>query len=88
MKHLILLLLAFSAHVFAVEPFTDAEKKRLADAERSAKSTPVMREVVAKYKAARTAYTEDRKKPASERLRRVVSTVPAPGAVSPSRVTV
>ena len=67
MKHLILLLLAFSAHVFAVEPFTDAEKKRLADAERSAKSTPVMREVVANYRAARTAYTEDQKKPATER---------------------
>lgn len=67
MKHLILLLLAFSAHVFAVEPFTDAEKKRLADAERSAKSTPVMREVVAKYRAARTAYSEDQKKPATER---------------------
>jgi acyl-CoA thioesterase-1 len=67
MKHLILLLLAFSAHVFAVEPFTDAEKKRLVDAERSAKSTPVMREVVAKYRAARTAYTEDQKKPATER---------------------
>lgn len=67
MKHLILLLLAFSAHVFAVEPLTDAEKKRLADAERSAKSTPVMREVVAKYRAARTAYSEDQKKPATER---------------------
>jgi hypothetical protein len=67
MKHLILLLLAFSAHVFAVEPLTDAEKKRLVDAERSAKSTPVMREVVAKYRAARTAYTEDQKKPATER---------------------
>lgn len=67
MKHLILLLLAFSAHIFAVEPLTDAEKKRLADAERSAKSTPVMREVVEKYRAARTAYSEDQKKPATER---------------------
>ena len=67
MKHLLLLLLAFSAHAFAVEPLTDAEKKRLADAESSAKSTPVMREVVAKYRAAQTAYIEDRKKPATER---------------------
>ena len=67
MKYLVLLIIAFSAHLFAVEPLTDAEKKRLADAERSAKSTPAMRGVVAEYRAARTAYNEDRKKPAAER---------------------
>lgn len=61
MKHLLLLLL-LAAHAFAVEPLTDAEKKRLAEAELTAKRTPVMREEAKTYSAARKAYTEDRKK--------------------------
>lgn len=66
MKHLILLLFIFCSHVLAIDPLTDAEKKRLADAEQSAKRTLAMREVVTTYRAARTAYLDDRKKPAAE----------------------
>ncbi|MBX7207813.1 MAG: SGNH/GDSL hydrolase family protein [Verrucomicrobiaceae bacterium] len=61
MKHQLLLLL-LAAHAFAVEPLTDAEKKRLAEAEITAKRTPEMREMAKTYSAARKAYTEDRKK--------------------------
>lgn len=61
MKHLLLLLL-LAAHVFAVEPLTEVEKKRLAEAELTAKRTPEMREVAKTYSAARKAYAEDRKK--------------------------
>lgn len=61
MKHLLLFLL-LAAHAFAAEPLTDAEKKRLAEAELTAKRTPEMREVARTYSAARKAYTEDRKK--------------------------
>lgn len=66
MKYLTLLLFVFCSHVLAIDPLTDAERKRLADAEQSAKRTPAMREVVTTYRAARTAYTEDRKKPTAE----------------------
>lgn len=66
MKHLILLLFVFCSHLFAIDPLTDAEKKRLADAEQSVKRTPAMRDVVTTYRAARTAYLDDRKKPAAE----------------------
>lgn len=61
MKHLLLLLL-LAGHAFAVEPLTDVEKKRLAEAELTAKRTPEIREVAKTYSAARKAYTEDRKK--------------------------
>lgn len=54
------LLLASSA--LAVAPLTDAEKKRVADAELAAKRTPAMREAAKTYSAARKAYTEDRRK--------------------------
>lgn len=66
MKHPILLLFVFCSHVLAIDPLTDAEKKRLADAEQSAKRTPAMREVVTTYRAARTSYLDDRKKPVAE----------------------
>jgi acyl-CoA thioesterase-1 len=56
MKILLLLLLT------VVAPFTDAEKKRLADAELTAKRTPAMREAAKVLSAARQAYTDDRKK--------------------------
>lgn len=46
----------------AVEPLTDAEKKRLVDAETAAKRTPVMREAAQDFSTARKAYTEDRRK--------------------------
>ncbi|MDZ4401710.1 SGNH/GDSL hydrolase family protein [Prosthecobacter sp.] len=68
MKHLLTLALLFSAiHAFAVEPLTDAEKKRLADTELAAKRTPAMREVAKTHSAARKAYTDDRRKFAAER---------------------
>jgi len=56
MKILLLLLLT------VVAPFTDAENKRLADAELTAKRTPAMREAAKVLSAARQAYTDDRKK--------------------------
>lgn len=63
MKHLLTLALLFSAvHAFAVEPLTDAEKKRLAETELAAKRTPAMRESAKVYSAARKAHTEDRRK--------------------------
>ena len=68
MKHLLTLALLFSAiHAFAVEPLTDAERKRLADTELAAKRTPAIREAAKTYSAARKAYTDDRRKFAAER---------------------
>ncbi len=63
MKHLFTFLtLLFAVGALAVEPLTDAEKKRLADVELAAKRTPAMREAARVYSAARKAYTEDRRK--------------------------
>lgn len=68
MKHLLTLALLFSVlHAFAVDPLTDAEKKRLADTEVKAKRTPAMRESAKVYSAARKAYLDDRRKFAAER---------------------
>jgi acyl-CoA thioesterase-1 len=61
------LLVAFALRVSALEPLTDAERKQLADGEASAKSHPEMRKVVESYRAARTAFREDQKKPAAAR---------------------
>lgn len=63
MKHAIaLFVLMLAIQAFAVEPLTDAEKKRLADVELAAKRTPPMREAAKTFSAARKAYTEDRRK--------------------------
>ena len=62
MKILLLLLL-----LAMVAPLTDAEKKRLADAELTAKRTPAMREAAKVLSAARQAYTDDRKKFSADR---------------------
>ena len=70
MKHAIAIILALSAiQSFAVEPLTDAEKKRLADVELAAKRTPPMRAAAQVYSAARKAYTEDRRKFPADRDR-------------------
>ena len=61
MKRLLLFLL-LASHAFAVDPLTDVEKKRLSEAELTAKRTPEMREEAKTYSTARKAYTEDRKK--------------------------
>jgi len=64
MKHQIALLACclFAAPLLAADPLTDAEKKRLADVELAAKRTASMREAAKTFSAARTAYTEDRRK--------------------------
>jgi lysophospholipase L1-like esterase len=67
MKLLLLCLLVLISPVSAVEPMTDAEKKHLTEVELAAKRTPAMREAAKIYSAARTAYSEDRKKFAADR---------------------
>jgi acyl-CoA thioesterase-1 len=63
MKHLVILFsILLTTQVFSVEPLSDTEKKRIADAELAAKRTPAMREVAKTYSAARKVYTEDRRK--------------------------
>lgn len=63
MKHLVTLACClFAFHLLAVDPLTDAEKKRLADVELAAKRTPAMREAAKTYSVARKAYTDDRRK--------------------------
>ncbi len=59
---LVFLAIFCAAQALAVDPLTDAEKKRLADAELAAKRTPAMREMSQTFSAARKAYTEDRRK--------------------------
>ncbi|MBL9117790.1 MAG: SGNH/GDSL hydrolase family protein [Verrucomicrobiaceae bacterium] len=63
MKHLSTLLFVFLfVHTWAVEPLSDADKKKLAGIELTAKRTPAMREAAKTYSAARKAYSDDRKK--------------------------
>jgi acyl-CoA thioesterase-1 len=62
MKLLLLCLLVLISSSAAVESLTDAEKKRLADAELAAKRTPAMREAAKVFSAARQAHSDDRKK--------------------------
>ena len=63
MKHAVALILTvICIQAFAVDPLTDAEKKRLADVELAAKRTPAMREAAKTYSVARKAYTDDRRK--------------------------
>lgn len=59
---LTLWIVLFAIEAFAVEPLSDAEKQRLAEAELAAKRTPAMREASKEFSAARKAYTEDRRK--------------------------
>jgi lysophospholipase L1-like esterase len=58
----ILSILLITSVALAVDPLTDAEKKRLADTELAAKRTPAMREASKVYSAARKAYTTERRK--------------------------
>ncbi len=67
MKALFFLFAAIALQAHALESLTDAERKRLEEAELSAKNRPEMRETVAIYRAARTALSEQQKKPAAER---------------------
>lgn len=63
MKHAVALILTvICTQAFAVDPLTDAEKKRLADIELAAKRTPAMREAAETFGVARKAYTDDRRK--------------------------
>ena len=63
MKHLATLLFTLLvSQSLAVEPLSDADKKKLADVELAATRTPAMREAAKAYSAARTTYSGDRKK--------------------------
>lgn len=59
---LFLIFLVSTASIFAVEPLSDAEKKRLAEVELAAKRTPEMRAASQIYSEQRKAYLEDRRK--------------------------
>lgn len=63
MNHLLLLTaVLFMFQTSAVEPLTEAEKRRLAETELTARRTPAMREAATVLSEARRVYTEDRRK--------------------------
>ena len=74
MKFLVALIaFLFAAHTLAVEPLTNAEKKRLADVETGVKRTPAGREATETFAAVRKTYEANRLKFPNDRDAAVAS---------------